>query len=290
MRAIMVPVADRPECSVALNTTFKLAKDLGADVHGVHIRTHRNMDAKMPVGGTLRQFISERDPWEDVSEEEAETQSRSAQVLFQEMAANHGYELAKKPRKDQTPVALWSERVGKVEFVMPIIGPASDMLVVSRPMAKKKGGRKAAAFLTQALLNSQRPVLVLPQKKVPDLGGHVAIAWNKSAEASRALHAARPVIRSAKQVTFLTVGREDRIGPSAEEMANYLRHYGVKAERADVNKGDAGDELLKLYKDVGADLLVMGAYSRSRLSELVFGGATRSMLYDADIPVLMFHS
>ncbi|MFZ5609728.1 MAG: universal stress protein [Pseudomonadota bacterium] len=289
MRVILVPVADRPECVVALDAAFALAQAMGADVVGAHIRPERRARARLP-GAILPLTIADDGDWPALSEKEATRLSQSARALFAKMAKAHGYELAKKPAKDLSPVALWQERVGTPENVMPIIGPLADMVVVSRPIEKAGGGRRARLFLTQALLHAQRPVLVLPQKKTTSLGGHVAIAWNKSGEAARAVHAALPILKVARAVTFLSIGREARPGPSAREMAHYLRHHGIAAGHLSLPDGAAGPDLVRLYRDAGANLLVMGAYSRPRLAELIFGGATRHMLTRANIPVLMLHS
>lgn len=290
MRAILVPVANRPECTVALNASFELAKKLKADIIGVHIRPQRDMDTELTAGNLLTQLLSESSPWEDITEEDALHQSADAKSLFSKIAEHHGYPLNSGPAADASPVAIWREKVGKVQFIMPIIGPASDMLVVSRPKTANKGGRKATAFLTQALLHTQRPVLVLPQSESAKSYNHIAIAWNRSAEAARALHAALPILKAAEKVTFITAGQSTHIGPSATDMIGFLSHHGVSAERTAQRQTDSAQALAKMYHEVGADLLVMGAYSRPRLAEFVFGGATQHMLADEDIPVLMMHT
>jgi len=290
MRAIMVPVANRPECTIALNASFQLAKSLKADVIGVHIRPHRDTSKELTGGNLLTQLFSEGSPWENIDEAAAQSASDDAKSLFTKIAEHHGYPLQSGPASDLSPVANWHEKVGKVHFIMPIIGPASDMLVVSRPNTANNGGKKATAFLTQALLHTQRPVLVLPQAQEQSAYKHVAIAWNRSAEGARALHAAMPVLRAAEKVTFITAGQSTHIGPSANDMIGFLAHHGIAADRVAERQTDSSEKLAQLYHDAGADLLVMGAYSRPRLAEMVFGGATRHMLSDEDIPVLMMHS
>ena len=73
-------------------------------------------------------------------------------------------------------------------------------------------------------------------------------------------------------------------------MIGFLSHHGVTAERVNSRSPDSSEEITRIYNDIGANLLIMGAYSRPRLAELVFGGATEHMLREADIPVLMMHS
>lgn len=288
MRVIQVPVADRPECVTALGMAFAIAGRTGADVKGIFIRAHRGMAIKVPVTSGWHQSWGETVDWMYASEKQALEHSRSAAALFKEIATANGYELARKPRKDLSPVAIWNERVGTPDHIMPIIGPTADMMVVSRPA--KKGGLKAKAFLMQALMHSHRPVLVVPQKSVKSAGAHIAIAWNRSGEAARIVHGALPILKAADKVTFITVGPASGTGPGASEMVQFLRHHGVTAGKLSVAKGNAEQELLKACNTLGADVLAMGAYSHKRVSEVLFGGVTRHMMDAADIPVLMLHS
>lgn len=288
MRVIQIPVANRPECVGALGMAFAIAKRTGADVKGIYVRAHRGMPVKVPVGTGWRQSWGDTVDWMYASEKEADEYSRSAATFFEEIATANGYKLARKPGKDLSPVAIWHERVGTPENVMPIIGPTADMMVVSRPAIK--GSPKAKVFLMQALMHSHRPVLMVPQKPVKSFARHIAIAWNNSGEAARIVHSALPLLKAADKVTFVTVGPPSGIGPGASEMVQFLRHHGVTAGKLTVAKGRAEEELLKTCHTIGADLLAMGAYSRNRVSEVLFGGVTRHMMGAADIPVLMLHS
>lgn len=288
MRIIQVPVANRPECVVALTTAFSIAQRSGADVVGVHIRTHRGIKGKASEGKSWLPTWSKSVNWMASTEEEAEEYSRLTATMFKEIATNSNYKVGRKPTKNLSPVAIWRERVGTPDYIMPIIGPAADMMVVSRPA--KNGGRKARVFMMQALMNSHRPVLIIPHKPTKTIATQIAIAWNRSGEAARALHASLSLLKIAEKVSFVTVGQPTGSGPGAPEMVRFLRHHGVKADVLSVVNGNDDEEIMKAYNAIGADLLVMGAYSRNRVSELIFGGVTQRMLFSAEIPVLMLHS
>lgn len=288
MRVIQIPVASRPECVVALEAAFSIAKQTGADVNGIHIRAHRGMATKVPVAAGWRQQWMNDVDWMELSEKEAREYSRSAAELFEEIATANDYDLGRKPRKDLSPVAIWHERVGTPDRIMPIIGPTADMMVVSRPA--KSGGKKAQVFLMQALMNSHRPVLVVPHKQTKSIARHVAIAWNKSREAARIVHAALPLLKAADKVTFIAVGPQSGTGPGMPEMVHFLRHHGISADKVSVARGSAEKELPKACDTIGADLLAMGAYSRNRVSETLFGGVTQRMMFHTDRPVLLMHS
>ncbi len=275
MRVILVPVADRPECARALATAFDIGKRVGACVSGCHMRPHRYSEVSL---GTAFADAA----WRKKSTKKAPDAAKS---LYQGVAEQHGYDLIKRARVE--PGALWQEKVGSPEILMGIVGPVSDLVVVSRPA---KSGTVADMFLSAALLESASPVLILPQASRRRIGRRIAIGWNQSSEAARAVRAALPLLTTADEVTIITCGSEDRPGPKSTQVAAYLKHWGVKADRVDTRGRDIEAELMGAYRDVGADMLVSGAYSRSRWREKVFGGTTEYLLREAKIPVFTLHS
>lgn len=285
MKVIFVPVADRPECAVALSTAFDLGTHLGASISGCHIRPHRHSDIALPA--ELGSLTDPDAAWESIWKSKKMNKGGvAAKSLFAKVAASNDYALIKSPRT--TPGAVWLEKVGSPDKVLSIQGPVSDLVIVSRPASK--GSKVAKMFLLAALMNSSRPVLILPQKGKPSMGRHISIAWNQSAEAARAVAAAMPLLQLADQVNIITCGPETGLGPKSTQLANYLRFWGVNSKRIRASGKDDAKALIKSYKDTHSDLLVMGAYSRSRLRQRVFGGVTDHMLNRANIPVLMLHS
>jgi len=148
----------------------------------------------------------------------------------------------------------------------------------------------------QVTLVSGCPILVVPYVgNFADLGRRVVIGWNASREAARAVNDAMPLLTAAETVTLLTI--DPREGPRAHgelpgaDISLHLARHGVKAEIERTVSADlpVGDVLLSRVADLGADLLVMGAYGHSRARELLLGGATRSLLRSMTLPVLMSH-
>jgi nucleotide-binding universal stress UspA family protein len=146
------------------------------------------------------------------------------------------------------------------------------------------------------LLDSGRPALVVPYVgRFADVGQRVLIGWNASREAARAVNDALPLLARAAQVTVLAVN--PRVGtmhhgatPGADIAAHLARHgITVTVEIAHVTELDASDTLLNRAADLGADLIVTGAYGRSRMRELVLGGVTRDLLRRMTVPVFMSH-
>lgn len=170
-----------------------------------------------------------------------------------------------------------------------LCGRYADLLVLGQhePGAPSEppGGNLAA----HVLLACPRPVLVVPYiQQETDVGKRIVVAWNGSAEAVRAVSAALPLLRQAGRVivaSFAPAGQ-----PADPALLAWLRRHGIEATLLAESPALAGGEpLLSLVADQGADLLVMGGYGRARLSELLLGGVTRTILQAMTVPVLMVH-
>jgi nucleotide-binding universal stress UspA family protein len=145
-------------------------------------------------------------------------------------------------------------------------------------------------------LSVGRPVLAVPYVGTyAAMGQHVLVAWNASREATRAISDALPLLAAASAVTVLSVdpviGREEHGDIPGADIALHLARHGIDARVESAVSGDVqvGDVLLSRAADLGADLLVMGAYGHSRFRELVLGGVTRTILKSMTLPVLMAH-
>jgi nucleotide-binding universal stress UspA family protein len=148
----------------------------------------------------------------------------------------------------------------------------------------------------QVALASGRPVLIVPYAgHFDNAGRRIVIAWNSTREAARAVGDAMPFLASAELVTVLTIDPREGPGGHGElpgaDIAVHLARHGVKTQiERTVSAGlPVGEVLLSRIADLGADLLVMGAYGHTRLRELLLGGATRSVLRSMTVPVLMSH-
>lgn len=170
----------------------------------------------------------------------------------------------------------------------------ADLTVVAQGLDTDGGSADLARLPEELVLGVGRPVLIVPRYGTfPIVGERVLVAWNGSREATRAVNDALPILTQAESVTVLSVDPEGEPGhrlPGAE-IALHLARHGVKAEAASTRSADigVGDVLLSYAADLGADLLVMGAYGHSRLREMVLGGATRQILREMTVPVLMSH-
>jgi nucleotide-binding universal stress UspA family protein len=118
------------------------------------------------------------------------------------------------------------------------------------------------------------------------------IAWNGSTEQARATTFAMPFLQHAASVTVLTVkGGTGVAGPMGAQLCRYLQLNGVPANShtVDLDGRSTGEAILATANSLGCDLLIKGAYTQSRLRQMIFGGATRHILAHAALPVLMAH-
>ncbi len=150
-------------------------------------------------------------------------------------------------------------------------------------------------FPERLALECGRPVLVVPHVgRHPRIGRNVAVAWKPTREAARAAFDALPLLKRAETVHILEMG-EDDLSPGTLRadlsIATALGRHGIKpiVHSSSASGLDIGSALLSRLADLGADLLVMGAYGRSRMRELVFGGATREIARHMTVPTLFSH-
>jgi nucleotide-binding universal stress UspA family protein len=170
----------------------------------------------------------------------------------------------------------------------------SDLLVMERPTLRPEAPT-GWGLVSRTVFACSRPVLVVPDACKPNgCGARVLVAWNGSREAAHALQGALPVLRWADSIVVLD-GSGSTPSPArrlvAPALGPWLSRHGLKAEvRAfESEPGKAGTAILEAAKASDADLIVMGAWGRSRLSELVLGGATRHVFTHSDRPLLVAH-
>jgi nucleotide-binding universal stress UspA family protein len=173
------------------------------------------------------------------------------------------------------------------------MGRAADLVVAS--LAGPTDIPSLRSVPARLALECGRPVLLIPAAwSKPMEPGCVVVAWNGSREAARAAFDALPLLKAATRVEIVTAGREDETQPlplAGEEIAAALSRHGVKCDVAALARGGDSDgaSLLARVKQANAGLLVMGAYGRPRLSELVLGGVTRHVLAASPVPVMLSH-
>jgi nucleotide-binding universal stress UspA family protein len=170
----------------------------------------------------------------------------------------------------------------------------ADLVVAGQP--SPDGDGVPAAFAHRLVMAIGRPVLYVPfAGRFVGCGKRVLVPWNASREAARAVHDALPLLRRAQETEVVTFNPEkvfldDEALPDPD-MGAYLARHGTKVSvaRQATSLDDVGALILSRAADIGADLIVMGAYGHSRLREIVLGGATRELFESMTVPTLMSH-
>ena len=203
------------------------------------------------------------------------------------LAEKFGVTMADAALPDQAS-AEWVEEQGRQVDIIKRHGRLADLICVAKPDVDRNLGSNT---LKAALFNTGRPVMMCPMREHPPevLCDKVAIGWNGSIEASRAVAATTGILEEASEVTIFSAGIEVN-GADSETLLSYLSARGVSArvERFKAS-GKVGRELLENSRSVGADTLIIGAYSNSHERETFFGGNTQYVVDNAEIPVVLVH-
>ena len=183
--------------------------------------------------------------------------------------------------------ATWREETGKQAKIIGVRGRLADLIAVAKPDRAQNLGLNT---LEAALLESGKLVLMCPPGPVESVGARIAVAWNGSAEASRAVTVALPLLKKAESVTILS-GEGASLAVSAEEAQAYLAVHDIACELRKFSAAPTavGQALLAGAKQASADCLLMGAYGQSRQRELVMGGVTQYVVDHADMPIFLMH-
>lgn len=170
----------------------------------------------------------------------------------------------------------------------------SDLVILPKPYGEGRGA-ELEAVTEAALFDGHTPSIIVPDGNGPvPQPKRVMVGWNESIEALSAVRAALPLLTQADAVHVVVIDPPTH-GPNRSDpggmLSQYLARHDVKAEIDVLSKTlpRVSDVLMRHATDMDADMLVMGAYGHSRFREAIFGGATRNMLEQATLPVLMAH-
>ena len=211
-----------------------------------------------------------------------ESTANEIRTLFEEKVASAEWETKSR----------WRRINGAPNFVASVVSRYADLIICGQ-----NGDARFPEFNTvdpgEVVAVSGRPVFVVPRDYKPKgHSAHVLFAWNGSREAGRAISDAMMILDTDTRVTIATVGSSDAMPESfGFNMAERLDSWGIETRQVEIphQNGDRGRTLVRYARENGVDLIVMGAYSQSRLRQKVFGGATRSVLKHMAAPVFLSH-
>jgi nucleotide-binding universal stress UspA family protein len=281
IKSILVPVMGYEKSEAGLVAALKLGRAFGATVTLLHVSPDPRDAVPLVTegaGGVILGGLIAR------AEAEAKAQASRAETLYRAALAK---------------MKVGGRGKGKLRYVTKVGRAPSeiafglrtcDLAIFARqPEAGQLEWRLA---VEAALMESGRPLLLLPLRPREIAGKTVALAWNGSVEAARAASAALPFLARARKILLLVGERADEpVDPPPIAIADLLACHGVKAKPKTVRlkAWPVVKSLVEEAAAAGADLLAMGAYGHSRMRETVFGGATRAVIEDAKLPVLLAH-
>ncbi len=274
-RKLLVPLSDTACGATALATGFSLARlwraHLAAMIVAVDSRDVAPLAGEGLSGAMIEDMMR-------VTERDNAARAARLRALFEDERAASGLPLAH---------ASITQVSGRAEELVPAAARLADLTILPHP--DRSEDEACTDTLHATLFDSGRPVLITPRTVPGAVGRRCCLAWNGTVESSAALAAFLPWLARAEAVRVLHAGAYQRRGPVAADVLPYLALHGITAdvlEFTPVNR-DVGAGLLQAAADFGADMLGMGAYSHSRLRQLILGGVTRHVLNHTSIPVLM---
>jgi nucleotide-binding universal stress UspA family protein len=292
IKRILLPLPGSVDFSGEIDTALAVAKALSAHLQALFISELPPLPSERArirddMGYGRIAATAQEVNWEA---EERERRAQEAREHFVHACVANGIPLrAANEEAGALPAASWREAEGAYVGVAVARAVAFDLMVAASAAVMESLG----AIAEQSLLQTRRPVLLAPSRLTKGFDGTAMIAWDQSAECWHAVSAAIPLLRLAQSVEIVSVDRDvERRSSSQGEAVTYLRCHDITATPRVIapHLRTVGDTLLAAAEESGASLLVMGAYSHSRLREMLLGGATRHVLKNAVArPVLLAH-
>ncbi len=284
MRTLLVHMEDCPQLSSLLNAALLVARQFGSHIEALHVpQVLPSMLPLSPEGGLATADVMAS------LEQGAEDANQRLRATFDEFMSAEKIVQTAIGAATETPSANWNEVGQTGQDLLPSRGRIFDLTILGRPVPGQFAPSMVA--LESALFESGRPLLIVPPEPVGQIGRRVAIAWNGSTETARTVAFALPFLQQAEEVLIITIEQGMVPGPSGQDLAQNLTRSGlaVRARHVENEGRSVGEAMLAESRAFDADLLIKGAYTQSRLRQMIFGGATSHILAHAELPVFMAH-
>jgi nucleotide-binding universal stress UspA family protein len=282
IRTILVPLTTEPASEALLDAALLVAKRLNSHIRALFIQpkpdaTFAYLPDVILAAGVTREVI----------ERETLEAAAAAKDSFVGWRKRNNVPEAAGARLDSC-FASWSEQLGDTETIVGRFGRVSDLIAVQRPSSSSIQGQRC---FDAAVFEGGRPTLVIGDKLPFAMTDHVMIAWNGSLEASRAVLGAMPLLRLAGRVSIFAAPQYENEGVDVADLAESLRWHGIRAHQIPGPRDESsiGAALVSAAIEQQATMIVMGAYTHSRLRQSFLGGVTRHLLAHAPVPLLMSH-
>ena len=284
IRKLLLPLTGTAAGEAALTTSLMIARLWNAHVLALHVRVDSRDVAPLAGEGLSGAMIEEM---MSATEKESGERAYAVRSMFERFVTRHDVVVSEARPGVGHATASFAAVTGREEDIVAQQARLADLTVVPHPDAGEDVSSSDA--LHAVLFDSGRPVLISPQVAPASIGTRVCLAWNGTAESASSALAAVPWMQRAEAVRILSADGYQRRGPGVPELAAYLALHGINAdvEMFQSVGNSVGAGLLAAARRFDCDLLSMGAYSHSRLRQLILGGVTRHVLERANLPVMM---
>ena len=274
IKTILVHLADDPKHQARVETAVKLAKRFDAHLIGLYTEEPAHMPDAIAGRGAALGYLAE------------ETKIANA------TAGDIEQEFTDYCKANQTSAECFCE-VGVHLDLLVKYAPFADLVIISQSHEQSFEDKLRLHLPDHLPMMAGSPVLVVPYEQAVDrIGRHILIAWKPTPESGRAVGYATPFLKVAEKVTILTIGPPDHSNVAGAAIATRLARHGIDVETRSIlasNHQSMGKVICQTAIDLDCDMVVMGAYGRSRLRELFLGGITHYALAHTKVPLLMSH-
>lgn len=285
-RTILTVLDGTAADSVCLQAARRCAEPFGGHVDVFHVRldprSYVDFTGDAMTGDAYVQLL-------ESLEQDVTAAAERARTAFDDWIGAGGVTRADSPGTSSGVTASWREQVGVAERLVAREGRLADLIILPNAVDSDDSRRDRA--IERAIFDSGRPLLMVPGRREFKPVRHVVILWNASAQSARAVEGVMPLLAQAETVDVMWVDEDTEEDSVQTGLPRFLAWHGIESNtvRLTPDKRLIGEMLLEESEKRGADLMVMGAYTHSRLREFVLGGVTQHVLENAAIPVFLAH-
>ena len=265
-KTILIHVESTPQSDARVQLATDLAYELSARLVGIGGCAPAYIDNMSVIDGPTLQLIMDQE----------RNDLAKAEAAFRRISSPLGDAVGWRSEQDYPNRVVEQAAAG------------ADLIVLTQG----RGPHASTVDPGEMALLAGLPVLVVPKELQRVKLKQIVVAWKNTREARRAITDALPLLCAAEEVILVEVSASGAASSESAHLAvERLKGHGVQAASESIAEGpgEVGDELIAYATDLGADLIVAGAYGHSRLREWYFGGATHGLLQSSPLPVLFSH-
>lgn len=287
IKTLLAPITgDKADVRV-LDTALAMAQFTGAHIHVLYLHRDPSEVVATPMGYGMSATMVE--PLIDAAEKQAEKALHQACVTYEKWKTKNRIEEAITLAPSKRVTAEFTQAIGRPSERLSKAGRIADLICCLRPTDQVSVDW--SGMVETALIETGKPILLAPTKKQMQPVKSIAIGWNGSQEAARAVSYAMPLLEVVEHVTVISCIGNDLSKLDVGAFTDSLRWHGINATAKILtpNNTNVSKRLQTAARKAEAQLIVIGGYSHSRLREFIFGGVTDDFMKDGDLPVLMAH-